>query len=287
MRFLFKAALYLASLIPARAAFRFSTWIASLGGSTQTAKVTAINLGACFPELAEDEIQKLTRKSLAHMVFLFFEFAQLRFWPSEKLLADVSFNAEEVFIAAKEEHRGVLLLVPHFGNWELLAAYLGIHHSVAALYDPPRVAALESEIVAAREGYGGEMFPIGIAGMRSVLKELRKGGIVALLPDQVPPRDAGEYAPFFGQPALTMHLPQQLKEKTNCEVVVGSVQRCIGPGGISYQVSFTPIAESPTPEVVNRVLEDVIKAAPEQYQWEYKRFKRPPKLGKDNIYRRQ
>ena len=287
MRYLFRCFLYLASLVPSYWAFRISQGVAFLARFSETYKVTAINLATCFPDYSEQKIKQLTQDSLAHMVLLFFEFAQLRFWSPDRLLHNAEILDDHYLETAKAQGRGVLLLVPHFGNWELLAAYLGINHSVAALYDPPRLAALEGEIVAAREGYGGEMFPIGVAGMRSVLKELRRGGIVALLPDQVPPRDAGEYAPFFGQPALTMHLPQQLAEKTGCAVLLGTVQRHVSNRKIRYSINFQELSAEPSPALINSLLETVIIAAPEQYQWEYKRFKRPPKLGKDNIYRRQ
>ena len=193
--------------------------------------------------------------------------------------------------AAFQKDNGVLLLVPHLGNWELMCVFLGHFYTVAALYDPPKVGGLEAEIKAARERFDGKMFAIGVGGMRSVLKELKQGGLVAVLPDQVPDRDAGVYVDFFGHSALTMTLPHQLVSKTQASIIMGSVVREIGDSGVvSYRLHFTELSEiggSPevTARLVNRAIEHEIQRAPAQYQWEYKRFKRPGGGGQRNIYR--
>lgn len=297
MRHLFGAAFWLAARCSRRTAVRLSralAWLLDVAG-TDSAHVTRTNLRTCLGDLPEDQIRELARASLMHMCLLFFELAQLRDWPLERLLSNVSLNGADVLDEANAGARGILMLVPHYGNWELMCAFLGHHYSVAALYDRPKVAALEQVILEARQRYAGAMYPIDTGGMRSVYRELRSGGLVAILPDQTPDRDAGVYVPFFGRPALSMTLPGRLAAKTGCAVVLGVVRRDFSADAASYTyaLSFERL-EVPegTDEVafartVNGAIEDVILRDPAQYQWEYKRFKRPPEGGPTNIYRRR
>ena len=199
-------------------------------------------------------------------------------------------HGKAILDEAYASERGVLLLVPHFGNWELLCAYLGTHYRFAALYDPPRLASSEAIILEARQRFEGELYPIDTGGMRGLLRALRDGKIIAVLPDQVPRRKAGVYVPFFGQPALTMTLVHRLL-RNDPHVILGTVQRLVSPGKMSYALRFEALdltqhgddAEN-VATAMNAAIEAVVRRAPEQYQWEYKRFRRPPQKGETSIY---
>lgn len=292
MALIFRVLLYLASLPGRDSAFRLTRGIAWLLSSSEAAAVTKVNLQACFPEWEEQAHDNVRRQSLRHMAMLFFEMAQLRFWSTDRLLEHIEVVDQHVLDTARAESQGLILLVPHLGNWEIMSTYLGHHYSVAALYDPPKVSGLEIEIKAARERFAGKMFAIGVGGMRNILKELKGGGLVAILPDQVPDRDAGVYAPFFDRPALTMTLPLQLQQRTGAAMVLACVTRKLDTEGrlLGYVLNFRKVADTQTPETfakeVNVLIEREVRRAPAQYQWDYKRFKRPP--GRErNIYRRQ
>ena len=113
---------------------------------------------------------------------------------------------------------------------------------------------------------------------------------VLVLPDQVPRRKAGVYAPFFGQSALTMTLVHRLLRNNPC-VILGTVQRLVEAGDMSYALRFEALdltqngddAEN-VAAVMNAAIEAAVRRAPEQYQWEYKRFRRPPEKDKTSIY---
>ncbi len=290
-----RGALSIASRLSARSTFRLARGFARLNlvFNSKTAQVTRTNLATCFPDL-DDETQKAyCRESLVHMGLLFFEFAQLANWPAERLLRQITeVEGKALADEAYAREDGVLLLVPHFGNWELLCAYLGARYQFAALYDPPKVASTGPVILEARQRFEGELYPIDTGGMRSLLRAIRDGKLIAVLPDQVPDRNAGVYAPFFGQPALTMTLVHRLMQSNKAAVLMGSVERRLHDAGIDYVLRFETLDESlsgSSPEEaavsINAAIEKVVRRAPEQYQWEYKRFKRPPQLGKHNIYR--
>lgn len=229
------------------------------------------------------------------MIYLFFEFGQLAHWDERRLLGCITdIEGRSLLEQCLEDGRGILLLVPHYGNWELLCAYLGRNHTLAALYDPPKLESLEPVIKSAREKYQGQMFAIDTAGMRSLVKVLKEGKLITILPDQVPERGAGGvYADFFGHPALTMTFTHRLIQRHNPHVLMGSVQRLIGEQGMSYRLCFEALDQSVyekdeamSARAMNAAVEGVVMRDPVQYQWEYKRFKRPPE-GQANIYRRQ
>ncbi|XOV83833.1 MAG: lysophospholipid acyltransferase family protein [bacterium] len=290
--------LWLAQLPSPRMALRLAGLAARLLLliDSDAAKVTRVNIALCFPELSEREVKILVRRSLTDMVLLLFEFAQMAHWPEQTLMAQIlRVEGEDLLKECYDSDRGVLLLVPHFGNWELLCAFLGLNYSVAALYAPPKVAALEPAILSARERFGGALFAIDTAGMRKILRVLKQGKLVAILPDQVPDRNAGGvYADFFGHPALTMSLVHRLIDKTAPHVLIAAVQRQQTDSGYGYVARFEPLLDpvegldaQGCAAVLNRSIERVVRRAPEQYQWEYKRFKRPPKDGRESVYRRQ
>ncbi len=285
--------LALAARTPRTLARLFAALFANLNlwMKSTSAEVTCTNLQACFPELDNEARTELARASLANMALLFFEFGHLSAWPRERLMASITEeHGKAILDEAYASDRGVLLLVPHFGNWELLCAYLGTHYKFAALYDPPRLASTEAIILEARQRFEGELYPIDTGGMRGLLRAMRDGKIIAVLPDQVPRRRAGVYAPFFGQPALTMTLVHRLL-RNDPHVILGTVQRLVNPGQMSYALRFEALDLTRTGDdaesvaaAMNASIETAVRRAPEQYQWEYKRFRRPPQGDESSIY---
>jgi Kdo2-lipid IVA lauroyltransferase/acyltransferase len=126
--------------------------------------------------------------------------------------------------------------------------------------------------------------PANLSGVRQMLRALKKGEMVGLLPDQVPPEGQGVWAPFFGQPAYTMTLAARLVQQTGAAALVLCCERL--PGAAGFEVHLLDMAE-PLPvgsdeaaqvqaaTIVNRTMEQVIKRWPHQYLWGYHRYKQP------------
>jgi Kdo2-lipid IVA lauroyltransferase/acyltransferase len=246
---------------------------------TQEVRSTLINLRICFPEMDPDARRRLAKASLAQTGQLVAETGATFHWREQdwrKLIKEV--EGESLLIPAPADRRPLLILVPHFGNWEFLALYLG-KLGINALYDPPRVRAFEPLILAARSRSGASLFPIDPTGLRGFFRAFQAQKPVALLPDQVPERQAGVYAPFFGEPALTMTFAHRLIARHGARVLLGTAMRCDG----GFRIRFTPVPDAladPDPVVsataMNGAIEQLVLTDPAQYQWDYKRFKRPP-----------
>jgi len=253
----------------------YCLWVA--GG--EPVRITRINIDRCFPERSASEREIMGRASLLHTAQYAVEAGMLFHWPEARWHALALRVEGEAYIeAAQQCGRGVLILVPHFGNWEYLSLYLG-KYGLTALYAPPRLRGLEEPLRQARGRSGSNLLPISGQGIRVMYQALAAGGVVALLPDQVPARTAGVYAQFFGVPALTMTFAQRLIQKTRPLVLMGSARRVSG----GFHLRFSPVDpeiedEDPirSAQAMNRSIEAEVRLDPAQYQWEYKRFKRPP-----------
>ena len=246
---------------------------------TRAARTTEINLRYCFPAMRESRRKELAQRSLKHTGRLLAEAGITFNWPEEKLKALITgVDGFAPLQQALDEHRGILVLAPHFGNWELFALYFG-RYGFMALYDPPKIESIDQMIRESRERTGATLLPIDAQGVRGVLQALKRGRPVSILPDQVPARSAGVYASFFNRPALTMTFAHRLIRSTSPLVVLGSCTR----GEEGFRIAFHEVAEAIHSEDVeesvtamNAAIEKLVEKNPEQYQWEYKRFKKPP-----------
>jgi KDO2-lipid IV(A) lauroyltransferase len=250
------------------------------------ALVTRRNLELCFPDLESDQRDKLVEASLTHTGLLLFESGITFHWSVSRLnLMILRVTGEDLLSRSVDSGMGVLLLVPHFGNWEFLALYLG-RFQLVALYDPPRQKTLETSVRHARQRTGAKLVPLSQAGLRTAYRTLNTGGLLGLLPDQVPDRNAGIHVPFFNQPALTMTLGHRLIRATDPIVLMASAIRV----GDKFEITVEEVSEEICSEdsrtalsAMNQSVESLVMKAPEQYQWEYRRFKSPPE-GQPRVY---
>jgi KDO2-lipid IV(A) lauroyltransferase len=119
--------------------------------------------------------------------------------------------------------------------------------------------------------------PADLQGVRAMLKALRRGEAIGVLPDQVPGVGEGEWVDFFGKPAYTMTLVGRISERTGAPVLLCCAERL--PRGRGYRFIAEPMLAPRPPEspvrALNRSLERLIRRHPEQYLWGYNRYKVP------------
>ena len=131
----------------------------------------------------------------------------------------------------------------------------------------------------ARNRPGLEAVPTTLAGVRQMIKALRVGHAVGLLPDQVPPEGMGQWAPFFGKPAYTMTLAARLALQTGARVVLIWGERLSFGRGFRLHTHTLGHDLSPDLEVavvqINQAMERLVSVCPQQYLWGYARYKSP------------
>ena len=195
------------------------------------------------------------------------------FRPHGEVLRRVFCDDTSVLDDAESAGRGVMLMTPHLGCFEVSARYYGARAPITVLFRPPRQSALAPLYEAARNQGAMRSGPANLSGVRAMMRALRKGEAVGLLPDQVPGLGEGRWAPFFGRSTYTMTLPGRLALASGAAVVLAGCERL--PGGRGWRIHLERMTETPDPEALNRALERLILRFPAQYLWGYNRFKRP------------
>ncbi len=182
----------------------------------------------------------------------------------------------EHLVAAQARGKGVILLTPHWGCFEVIGMYLGARLSLTSLYSPPKQTWLEDIMQQGRARGLAKLAPADIKGVRTLLKALKQGELIIILPDQVPSSGEGEWANFFGKPAYTMTLAGRLARSSGASMIMLSCERL--PRGEGYTLRISPLAfdfEQSIPAQINQALEQEIARNPAQYLWSYNRYKTP------------
>ncbi len=262
-------------------------------GQYRPARAALRSLEIAFPEMSAEARASMQREVLRNTGRQTFE--TLRFWTRDadsnlRLLREDASVA--LFDAALASGRGVIVAAPHHGNWELLNQWLARRTSLAILYAPPEQKWLDDFLRRVRQNNADanrvEQVRAGSQGVRLLLKRLQSGGVVGILPDQQPKLGDGVWAPFFGMPALTMTLLGRLAARTGAQVLYAWCEReGKGPHFVLRfatppEAIYSADAET-SATALNAGLEALIRQAPAQYQWTYKRWTQQPE-GVDNPY---
>ncbi|MDN5849041.1 MAG: lipid A biosynthesis acyltransferase [Nitrococcus sp.] len=251
--------------------------------------IARVNTELCFSNWPPRRKRALVRCSLRESAKALFELGPLWYRPPRQLLRLIrEVEGGEILDAAIASGRGVLIIAPHLGSWELLQVWVAKRTSLHALYRVPRQANLEDLIRRARGRSGARFWPARSAGIRALYRALRAGAAIGILPDQQPPGE-GVFAPFFGVPAKTMTLFSKLAARSHAPMVMGWAERLAH--GRGYRLHWCAVDEAvrdPDPlqaaAALNRAIEAVIRQRPCQYQWSYRRFSRRPG-GEPNPYK--
>jgi len=253
------------------------------------ARVAKVNLGLCFPGHEPQQIEHRAKKSLIALGKTYAEMGMSWMWPIpkvNKLITQVE-GMEHLQQALKDEN-GIILIAPHLGNWELLNHFFRQHLFMTVMYKPTKIEALNKFIFKTRKRVDVGLVPADKRGVLALFKLLKKKGVIAVLPDQEPSLSSGVFAPFFGQPALTGKLIGDLAKKTPAYLLCCYAKR-LEDG--NYGVVLKPARQDIRHEdpvvaatALNQSIEDCILDCPEQYQWNYKRFRVQPE-GRSSFYR--
>lgn len=258
---------------------------------TQSARITRTNLGLCFPARSAPQLDALAQASLVDTAKTACELGRIWVRSAPQALEHiVRVSGQEILDEALSANKGVIMLAPHLGNWELCGLFLDSQRQSTYLYKPPKLAAFEQTMLSYRGRLGAQLAPTTARGVTMLVKALARGEIVGILPDQEPPLNSGEFAPFFGVEALTMTLVAKLAKRTDATVLSIFAKRLAHAQGFEVVVAkaragIGDVDLAVAAQALNATVEDCVRQAPSQYQWEYRRFKRQPDGTKNALYR--
>ncbi|OGT21028.1 MAG: hypothetical protein A3C55_05660 [Gammaproteobacteria bacterium RIFCSPHIGHO2_02_FULL_42_13] len=258
-------------------------------GSKKLTAVARININLCFPELSDIQRRQLFKKNCISSGIAIMETAFAWYGKESKLRPLLHLHGEEHIQKAQTENRGILFIGPHFLTIEIANRLYTLDHDVSLMYRKSKNDFLNFIIETALKKHNKQI--IERNQVYQLIKTLKKGESIGYTPDI----DGGYYnsifVPFFNIPASTLTAPAKIAKFTNATVLLSTYYR--RDDGTGYDITFSPVpANFPSDNIekdityINQWLEEVIRKKPEQYLWQYKRFKTRPKAGHAarNIY---
>ncbi|MGH8496359.1 MAG: LpxL/LpxP family Kdo(2)-lipid IV(A) lauroyl/palmitoleoyl acyltransferase [Gammaproteobacteria bacterium] len=275
------AALRAASLLP----FGMLIWLGSrLGGTLRVIlrerrEIARRNIDRCFPELDEGSRRTLLERHFAALGIGVFETALAWRAGDARLAGRARFQGLEHLEGALARGKGVILLSAHFTAMDLGGRLLGMRVPIDALYRPLGHPLFDE--IMRRGRLRGARRVLVKEDIRGMLTSLGEGRAVWFAPDQAHSGANSVVAPFFSIPAPTNTVASRLAGKTGAAVVPFFPLRA--SGNREYRLLLLPELKdfpSSQPEAdaarINALIEEQIRAAPEQYLWIHRRFKSQP-----------
>lgn len=241
--------------------------------------IARVNIHLCYPDLSPAEREQRVKQSFLEAGSWFMEAGAVWLWPSERILNRVTVSNPELYERALAKGKGLILAIPHLGNWEIMGPFVTKDNDFACFYKRDEKSPAFSDFLRRQRSRNGTvMCSADRSGIRCLYKHLKAGKIVGLLPDHNPTEEMGVFAPFFGRPALTGTLISSLARKNGASVLTAAVLRTkrgfeIHFGEVENQHSDDPLLAASS---LNRALERCIALAPEQFHWVYPRFRKRP-----------
>lgn len=243
-------------------------------------KTTSANLKIAYPNLNTDQHEALLKVNLQHQCMTYAESIKVWGSPTQFSLEQIKqVHHAEIFFDALKNPNGTLAAVPHYGNWELMNAWVNQYTAPVIMYKPSKDKDLDRFMLESRQRLNATLVPTDDSGVRALFKHLKHGGFSAILPDHVPKESGGIYASFYGKNVLSPTLLSKLAAKTQCSVIGMYCLR--NPDLNGFELHFCKISNEilskdlqVSVNVLNQDIEQMINVAPEQYLWGYKRFRK-------------
>ena len=238
------------------------------------------NLGASRIAENSAQLKALIRANVAESGKAILELPFVWLRPTDDVLAKVRVaDGWQAVQTAHAEGKGLIMLTPHLGSFELIGRYLAAQFPITVLYRPPKLSWLEPIMRAGRERDQARLATTDVSGVRALLRALKRGEALGILPDQAPGAGDGVWADFFNRPAYTMTLIRRLQQRSGAPIIAMYAERLNEGRGflLHFKRISAPLADEDAAAArqMNLAMEDLIRDCPSQYLWSYNRYKVP------------
>lgn len=252
-------------------------------------QIAQINIRLCFPELTEEQRERMLEQNLFSTCMAVFETGIAWFWPKWRLQHLYTLRGFEHLQNAQQSGEGALLLSMHFTHLDLGGAMLGRHINYDGMYSPHKNPVYDFIQKKGRERYVDEGIAIPRHNVRGIVVRLRQGRMVWYAPD----RDLGPkisiFVPFFGVQTATVTATGKFAQLGKAKIIPFTQRRLAH--GKGYELTIHPPFEHyPSGDEyqdtlrVNEFIEQQVRLYPEQYMWAQPRFKTRPE-GEASFYK--
>lgn len=245
-----------------------------IGGKAR--RTASINLSLCFPELSTAARELLLLQNFEATGISLIETAFAWWGAQPKLQPLLQVHGLEHLTAALAKGNGVIMCSAHFLTLELAGRLLAAQQPFAVIYRPQKNPVLDTFAKQNRRRIYQQIIARG--DLRAMLRLLKNNGIVWYTPDIDAGRKNSIFVPFFNVPAATITATSRLAQRSNAAVLPAFPIRRKDNSGYDVYI-HPPLENYPTadPEQdamrINQIIEAAVRQAPEQYLWQYKRFK--------------
>jgi KDO2-lipid IV(A) lauroyltransferase len=231
------------------------------------------NLRLVFPEMPPDERRRIRAAMADSFGRTMIEVMTRRAFQARGAWTGPAGPGWDAFLAARAEGRGALLVSGHFGQWEAVRGSLmarGIESG--AMIRPVKNPFLNRDYLACVEAGGRPVVGRDGAGLRELVRHIRKGGVMSILVDQYV--QGGHPIDFLGHPAPTGLTIAELALRYGVPMipVYGTRQ----PDGLTVAVEFeAPIPPTDAVTMTQAAADSLaarVRAHPEQYYWLHRRW---------------
>lgn len=249
---------------------------------SKSSKYIRLNVEICLPHLSPEHKEQIAHAAVSNELQSYMEFFSIWGSSNEKNISRIrKITGEHFFHDAMAQQKGIILLAPHFGTWEVMNAWFSQHTEMTIMYKPIKNDEADQFVRAARSRERATLVPTDESGVRQIFKALKSGGTTVILPDHTP-KHTGDMIKYFGLPLSSSNLSAKLIQKTKARALL---VYAIRNETEDFDMYIEPMDEKiydGTPidgtMVIHKAIENLIARYPEHGHWSYKRFKASPEL---------
>jgi KDO2-lipid IV(A) lauroyltransferase len=248
-------------------------------------QVTKKNLSIAFPILLKEEILEISKDSYKETLKSFYETLYSWSRPQEKIILDIKKINNRFLFAQSQDSMGLIVFVIHNRSIDFLLRWISSQRQHTSLYKTIKFKQVNNFVKKLREEGGNKMVPTGIGGVKSIIQALKNNQMTCMASDQVPADGLGKYSTFFGHECFSFSLAPSLARKTNMPILMASLSYDSNLGHIvTFKKPDAKIYGDLGVDIMNHEMETEILKRPEEYSWEYKKFRKLSNEPKD-IYK--
>ena len=261
---------------------RTLAWVINTLKITKTSQNMRLNVEICLPHLNQNQKHAIVQSAVRNELQSYMEFFSIWGSSNEQNIARVKqvFGAE-YFHQAMSENKGIILLAPHFGTWEIMNAWFAQYTKMTIMYKPIKNPEADQFVRQARSREQAILVPTDESGIRQIFKALKMGGTTVILPDHTP-KHTSELIDYFGLPLASSNLSAKLIQKTKAKaLLVYAIRNDTDDFNIYIEAVDDAIYNDTATEgtlVIHQTIEDLVQRYPQHAHWSYKRFKAHPDL---------
>lgn len=243
---------------------------------TKTKHATEVNLKLCFPDFTVKERHTLAKKNFISLGIALMESAMAWLASQKQLRTLYTLHGYEYIEKAFLQGKGILLITPHFTCVELVARLISLEENFGIFYrahKKPWLANIQSYFRKKYFKYGIQSNQISL-----LLQTLQKNKAIWYAYDIDDSGKRSLFVPFFGIPTASLTTVTDIARLSGAAIIPMHYFRC--DDSLTYEIHFSPpLNHFPMGDKLkdatqlNTILEEMIRKKPEQYVWQYKRFK--------------